>query len=122
MCQGHDLIHLLINLGKGRTKQIKSQTGRHQEAMLQKRLHANIQREEEPLHSLLWLAHLLIGDLQQVQHHSMGPHVLQQPLLLHTTLLTGKTQLTESQQYLQMKQEKYFTYLYTTAEKDILRE
>lgn len=39
--------------------------------------------------------HLLVGDLQQVQHDSVGPHVLQQPLLLHTTLLTGITQLTE---------------------------
>ncbi|TNN57405.1 hypothetical protein EYF80_032374 [Liparis tanakae] len=27
-------------------------------------------------------------DLQQVQYHCVGPHVLQQPLLLHTTLLT----------------------------------
>lgn len=43
------------------------------------------------------ITHRLIGDLQQVQHHSMGPHVLQQPLLLHATLLTGETQLAEPQ-------------------------
>lgn len=41
--------------------------------------------------------HLLVGDLQQVQHYSMGPHVLQKPLLLHTTLLARVTQLTEPQ-------------------------
>lgn len=44
---------------------------------------------------VLVVTDLLIGDLQQVQHDSMGPHVLQQPLLLHTTLFTGITQLTE---------------------------
>lgn len=42
------------------------------------------------------VTHLLIGDLQQVQHCSVGPHILKQPLLLHTTLLTGIAQLTES--------------------------
>lgn len=45
--------------------------------------------------AVLAATHRLIGDLQQVQHHSVGPHVLKQPLLLHTTLLTGITQLTE---------------------------
>lgn len=44
---------------------------------------------------VLAAANLLVRDLQQVQHHSVGPHVLQQPLLLHTTLLTGITQLTQ---------------------------
>lgn len=47
--------------------------------------------------------HLLVGDLQQVQHHSMSPHVLQKPLLLHTTLLARVTQLTEPHQDLQMR-------------------
>lgn len=41
---------------------------------------------------------LLIGDLQQVQHHSVGAHVLQQPLLLQAALLTGITQLAEPKQ------------------------
>lgn len=46
--------------------------------------------------------HLLIGDLQQVEHHSVGAHVLQQPLLLHSTLLTGVTQLTQTHKDLQI--------------------
>ncbi len=45
----------------------------------------------------------LIWDLQQVQYHRMGSHVLQQPLLLHATLLAGITQLTEPQQDLNIK-------------------
>lgn len=53
-----------------------------------------LKRREQTL-VVLAAANLLIRDLQQVQHHSVGPHVLQQPLLLHTTLLTGITQLTE---------------------------
>lgn len=44
------------------------------------------------------MAYLLIRDLQQVQHHCMSSHVLQQPLLLHATLLVAVTQLTEPQQ------------------------
>lgn len=40
----------------------------------------------------------LVRDLQQVQHHCVSSHVLQQPLLLHTTLLSRVTQLTETMQ------------------------
>lgn len=49
------------------------------------------------------VAHLLVGDLQEVQHHSVGPHVFKQPLLLHTTLLTGITQLTEPKEDLNIR-------------------
>lgn len=48
-------------------------------------------------------ANLLVGNLQQVQHHSVGAHVLQQPLLLQATLLTGITQLTEPKQNLKIR-------------------
>lgn len=53
--------------------------------------------EEAEAQKLAVLAayHLFVGDLQQVQHDSVGPHVFQKPLLLHTTLLAGVTQLTE---------------------------
>lgn len=42
--------------------------------------------------------HCLVRDLQQVQHYGVSSHVLQQPLLLHTTLLSRITQLTETLQ------------------------
>lgn len=42
--------------------------------------------------------HCLVRDLQQIQHHSVSSHVLQQPLLLHATLLRRVTQLTETLQ------------------------
>lgn len=42
--------------------------------------------------------HLLIWDLEQVQHHSVSSHVLQQPLLLHTNLLSRRAEFTETQQ------------------------
>lgn len=48
--------------------------------------------------AVVYTAYLLIRDLQQVQHHCMSSHVLQQPLLLHATLLVAVTQLTEPQQ------------------------
>lgn len=80
MCQGHDLIHLLITLcNMGTNGEKKSPSGKVETQKL-----------------AVWaVSHLLVGDLQQVQHDSVGPHVFQQPLLLHTTLLTGITQLTE---------------------------
>lgn len=48
---------------------------------------------------------LLIGDLQELQHHAVSSHVPQQPLLLLLGLLPGAalldTQLTEAQQDLE---------------------
>jgi len=55
-----------------------------------------------------YFPHLLIGNLQQVQHDSMGSHVLQEPLLLHTTFLTRITQLTEPLQDLKMRHTNLF--------------
>lgn len=46
--------------------------------------------------------HLLVGDLQELQHHTVSSHVPQQPLLLLLTLLPRTSlldaQLTETQQ------------------------
>lgn len=54
---------------------------------------------------------LLVGDLQQVQHHGVSPHVLQEPLLLHAALLTGITQLTEPKEDLNIRRTRLlFTY------------
>lgn len=80
VCQGHDLIHLLITLcNMGPKRRMKSPSDK-----------------VETLKLAVWaVSHLLVGDLQQVQHDSVGPHVFQQPLLLHTTLLTRIAQLTE---------------------------
>lgn len=54
----------------------------------------------------LEVAHRLVGDLQQVQHHGVSPHVLQKPLLLHTTLFIEVTQLAETQQDLHGRQTR----------------
>lgn len=83
MCQGHDLIHLLIALWNIGTIEENEKSFRES---------GNTEKQK----LAVWaFSHLLVGDLQQVQHDSVGPHVFQQPLLLHTTLLTGITQLTE---------------------------
>jgi len=42
--------------------------------------------------------HILIGDLEQVQYHSVSSHVLQEPLLLHANLLSRRAEFTETQQ------------------------
>lgn len=108
MCQGHDLIHLLVTLCKGRSKQVKAKIIRENE---RPRFHINIECNES---FVLVGTHRLVGDLQQVQHHSVGPHVLQQPLLLHTTLLAGITQLTEPQQNLNIRQTHLLQTHYRT--------
>lgn len=77
--QHHDLPHLLITL-------------KHQEKQ---------DFFKQPITNMTWIQlhwfiiYLLVLDLQQVQHHSMGSHVFQQALLLHSALLTLIAQFRE---------------------------
>lgn len=82
--QGHDLVHLLVILQQDR--QTDSRWG------------GGLDEKNGRLRMSLAAANLLVGDLQQVQHHSVGTHVLQQPLLLQAALLTGIAQLAEPKQ------------------------
>lgn len=82
--QGHDLVHLLVILQQDR--QTDSRWG------------GGLDEKNDRLRMSLAAANLLVGDLQQVQHHSVGAHVLQQPLLLQAALLTGIAQLAEPKQ------------------------
>lgn len=64
VCQGHDLIHLLVTLYQGRTTHTKMKCSYKEGST-----------ESETL--AVWVVtHLLVGDLQQVQHCSVGPHIL----------------------------------------------
>ena len=65
------------------------------------------------------MTHRLKRDLQQVQHHSVSAHVLQQPLLLHTTLLTGITQLTEPQEDLNITHTHAHTSIRDTLQNKV---
>lgn len=61
--------------------------------------------------------YLLILDLQQVQHHSMGSHVFQQALLLHPALLTLIAQLCEPLQDLKKRLNHSLTSFFFHWEK-----
>lgn len=91
---------IFSSLCKGRSKQIKAKIIRENERQKDR---DQEQGQRVVPSAVLVVAHRLVGDLQQVQHHSVGPHVLQQPLLLHATLLAGITQLTEPQQDLNIR-------------------
>lgn len=86
--QGHDLVHLLVIL---------------QQDTDTRPLGRRLDEKKDRLRMSLAATNLLVGDLQQVQHHSVGAHVLQQPLLLQAALLTGITQLAEPKQDLSIR-------------------